>query len=251
MKRRNDPAAWPLRLHYHVSNVTVSMLLMLYLFMLLMLRQGAIAGTLFALVMTGLLCIRPVNELLECKRQRDAYREILQNGQAFSGRVVDVRQRPHYTRELEEGENIRFGGSRHNPNSGVSARQVLDVWREGYEYILVIRLENQTVIESEPYLEPGQPNGDGVPGRLRKPMGGDGPVADQPGPQPAHSAARYLAAVPPDGTRPGGKTPAVAGDDLRRQRVGAGASALGPMGGTVKNSCSKAKKGRQICRKLL
>lgn len=154
MKRRNDPAAWPLRLHYHVSNVTVSMLLMLYLFLLLMLRQGAIAGTLFALVMTGLLCIRPVNELLECKRQRDVYREILQNGQAFSGRVVDVRQRPHYTRELEEGENIRFGGSRHNPNSGVSARQVLDVWREGYEYILVIRLENQTVIESEPYLEP-------------------------------------------------------------------------------------------------
>ena len=76
MKRRNDPAAWPLRLHYHVSNVTVSMLLMLYLFLLLMLRQGAIAGTLFALVMTGLLCIRPVNELLECKRQRDAYREI-------------------------------------------------------------------------------------------------------------------------------------------------------------------------------
>lgn len=130
------------------------MLLMLYLFLLLMLRQGAIAGTLFALVMTGLLCIRPVNELLECKRQRDAYREILQNGQAFSGRVVDVRQRPHYTRELEEGENIRFGGSRHNPNSGVSARQILDVWREGYEYILVIRLENQTVIESEPYLEP-------------------------------------------------------------------------------------------------
>ena len=104
--------------------------------------------------MMGLVCIRPVNELLECKRQRDAYREILQNGQAFTGRVVDVRQRPHYTRELEEGENIRFGGSRHNPNSGVSARQVLDVWREGYEYILVIRLENQTVIESEPYLEP-------------------------------------------------------------------------------------------------
>ena len=104
--------------------------------------------------MTGLLCIRPINELLECKRQRDAYREILQNGQAFSGRVVNVRQRPHYTRELEEGENIRFGGSRHNPNSGVSARQVLDVWREGYEYNLVIRLENQTVIESEPYLEP-------------------------------------------------------------------------------------------------
>ena len=29
MKRRNDPAAWPLRLHYHVSNVAVSMLLTL------------------------------------------------------------------------------------------------------------------------------------------------------------------------------------------------------------------------------
>lgn len=154
MKRRNDPAAWPLRLHYHVSNVAVSMLLTLYLFLLLMLRQGAIAGTLFALVMMGLVCIRPVNELLECKRQRDAYREILQNGQAFTGRVVDVRQRPHCTRELEEGEDIRFGGSRHNPNSGISARQMLDVWREGYEYILVVQLENQTVIESEPYLEP-------------------------------------------------------------------------------------------------
>lgn len=130
------------------------MLLTLYLFLLLMLRQGAIAGTLFALVMMGLVCIRPVNELLECKRQRDAYREILQNGQAFTGRVVDVRQRPHCTRELEEGENIRFGGSRRNPNSGISARQLLDVWREGYEYILVVQLENQTVIESEPYLEP-------------------------------------------------------------------------------------------------
>ena len=129
MKRRNDPAAWPLRLHYHVSNVAVSMLLTLYLFLLLMLRQGAIAGTLFALVMMGLVCIRPVNELLECKRQRDAYREILQNGQAFTGRVVDVRQRPHCTRELEEGEDIRFGGSRHNPNSGISARPTPHAFR--------------------------------------------------------------------------------------------------------------------------
>ena len=88
MKRRNDPAAWPLRLHYHVSNVTVGMLLMLYLFLLLMLRQGAIAGTLFALVMTGLLYIRPVNELLECKRQRMPT-EILPEWAGVSGRVVD------------------------------------------------------------------------------------------------------------------------------------------------------------------
>ncbi len=120
-----------------------------------------------------------------------------------------MRQRPHYTRELEEGEHSLWRLAAQPETAAFRPGRCWDVWREGYEYILVIRLENQTVIESE-HLEP-------LHGMLASPMvtvcrdayGSQWAVTDLWLTSPAHSpripAARYLAAVPPDGTRPGGK----------------------------------------------